>query len=99
MLVTGALQDFRISHTTCPALRPYLLAVTIFTPGCPLVLRAPKAPRYTYGKTNPEATPHMNFWFCSQPHPPPLPPPMLRKPDVQMVNGEKKSHPDHLKRG
>ena len=67
----------------------------------PTSLRTPKAPRYIHGKTNQEATPHMNFWFCSQSCPPPLPPLTLRKPDVQIVNrGEKKkSHPDHLKRG
>lgn len=32
-----------------------------------------------------EVTPHMN-WLCLQLHPPLLFPPMLRKPDVQMVN-------------
>ena len=60
----------------------------------PTSLRTPKAPRYIHGKTNQEATPHMNFWFCSQSRPPPLPPLTLRKPDVQIVNrGEKKKIP------
>lgn len=58
--------------------------------------RTLEAPRHTYNKTNQGATPHTHFWFCSQPHPPPLPPPTLRKPDVQMVNREKKIPPRPL---
>lgn len=91
--VTGALQDFCISQTARPAQRPYLPAATFLTPRC--LLRT-LAPRYTYIKTNQGATSHTNFWFCSQPHPPPLPPPTLRKPDVQMVNREKKIPPRPL---
>lgn len=63
-----------------------------FIPKALPVLRTQEDPRHTYGKTSQEATPHMNLWFCSLPHPP-LPPPTLRKPDVQTVNRGKKKIP------
>lgn len=69
----------------CPALGPAsTLRDAILIPRSLLVLRALKH-RVSHMAQLTEVTPHMN-WLCSQLHPPLLFPPMLRKPDVQMVN-------------